>query len=630
MIEPSDTPLNPRISPSFKGVGLSSEELLHQVLQAVQYLMLGSDPKIMESFQANLMMLGHVISLLLPLIEERDRKTKMHAISALVSLSQQDCSDWMESMLTTKGSGGFLGNGMGAESFPSFIPGVLSSISSVVLKDPHLGQAVTGLGILTLAHFISLVLNDNQYNSKRESSSTNNDGEVKPLHVCQDASWWSNTDSHIEKLLKRLLSLVNHDQWKVRLALGHSVAAILYNCSKGLPNGCGPALETLITLSHDEYMNVSSFVTHTLSSLSEKMCFNSSLAYQSEEKLYSLCSSLPRLIRGENESSKLVILKMFRGYLELLGSHVGQLTCSPAHMTRLLQALVQTVELNKTSPFLSEAKQNDLYPLLDEEWSIPLSFAHIRDDATISTLQNICHLVGHHGNSMIVLDLLIQQISSSRFQLSEKLLIFRWMLSGMESNPSLLARVIEEMMELYEMIHVGAVYETSLILCIIEDVAAKLRDEFSIHLQQVVGIIMACATSHHELVAQTGIVVTHRIARYTGHQNIKKLINDCSDYIVDIVNNQLLYQTSIHDGCHILQTVITYCDDSMLCLMVDCMESLFMLMDHHHHGNVSCLNECWSVCVALGKRLVDWVAMETPGNWRYNHSIYECISSARR
>jgi hypothetical protein len=142
MIEPSDTPLNPRISPSFKGVGLSSEELLHQVLQAVQYLMLGSDPKIMESFQANLMMLGHVISLLLPLIEERDRKTKMHAISALVSLSQQDCSDWMESMLTTKGSGGFLGNGMGAESFPSFIPGVLSSISSVVLKDPHLGQVM--------------------------------------------------------------------------------------------------------------------------------------------------------------------------------------------------------------------------------------------------------------------------------------------------------------------------------------------------------------------------------------------------------------------------------------------------------------------------------------------------------
>ena len=42
-----------------------------------------------------------------------------------------------------------------------------------------------------------------------------------------------------------------------------------------------------------------------------------------------------------DEGNKLVVLRLLKGYLQLLGSHVSQLTFSYAHMTRLIQALVQ-------------------------------------------------------------------------------------------------------------------------------------------------------------------------------------------------------------------------------------------------------------------------------------------------
>ena len=41
------------------------------------------------------------------------------------------------------------------------------------------------------------------------------------------------------------------------------------------------------------------------------------------------------------EDGKLSLLQLLLGYLESLGSHVSQLTSSPGHLTRLVQALTQ-------------------------------------------------------------------------------------------------------------------------------------------------------------------------------------------------------------------------------------------------------------------------------------------------
>ena len=55
---------------------------------------------------------------------------------------------------------------------------------------------------------------------------------------------------------------------------------------------------------------------------------------------YGICT-IYNFVSLSDEKNKLIVLKLLRGYLELLELHVYQLTCSPSHITRLLQALVQ-------------------------------------------------------------------------------------------------------------------------------------------------------------------------------------------------------------------------------------------------------------------------------------------------
>lgn len=111
---------------------------------------------------------------------------------------------------------------------------------------------------------------------------------------------------------------------------------------------------------------------------------------------------------------------------------------------------------------------------VDEDWSLPLSFAHIRDDSTANTVREICHALGRHGNAHVLVDSLLQQVLGSSLHLSEHLLIFHWVLEGAEPEVTLLGRVIEGILELWEEIDKGSVYEICFVLCIIGNVAAKL------------------------------------------------------------------------------------------------------------------------------------------------------------
>ena len=181
---------------------------------------------------------------------------------------------------------------------------------------------------------------------------------------------------------------------------------------------------------------------------------------------------------------------------------------------------------NKTNGSISSDSIHD-------DWVLPLSFSHIRDDNTAKTVQKICRLIGCYGNSYVIIDLLLQQIIGSQLHLSEYLLIFHWILIGMEPDPSLLSQVIEGVLELWEEIDKNLVYGICLILCIIGEVAVKLSKshdsshdiqahftdrDFSIHLQYILGVVMATMTSNNVMVSLTAVNIANTIAIHTGHQ----------------------------------------------------------------------------------------------------------------
>lgn len=108
-------------------------------------------------------------------------------------------------------------------------------------------------------------------------------------------------------------------------------------------------LDVLVSLSHDDYPLVSSTAKLSLTTFSDHYSeeegvgegeSGAELRAIMEERLHSLSSSLPRLLRSQNEAGKVSTLQLLNGYLELLQSRVVHLVNSQSHLTRIIQALV--------------------------------------------------------------------------------------------------------------------------------------------------------------------------------------------------------------------------------------------------------------------------------------------------
>ena len=112
---------------------------------------------------------------------------------------------------------------------------------------------------------------------------------------------------------------------------------------------CVPSvLEVLVVLSSDEYPLVSSTARLALMQFSERYSGENEeedevsfkLTAILEERLHSLASSLPRLLRSQNDSGKISTLQLLVGYLQLLKCRVASLVNSQAHLSRIIHALV--------------------------------------------------------------------------------------------------------------------------------------------------------------------------------------------------------------------------------------------------------------------------------------------------
>lgn len=98
-----------------------------------------------------------------------------------------------------------------------------------------------------------------------------------------------------------------------------------------------------MVLSRDDYLITASMAGLSLSSFSQQFSKEEGsfeLMAVMEERLHSLASSLPRLLRSQSDTGKISTLQLLTGYLKLLQSRIVHLVNSQAHLSRLLQALV--------------------------------------------------------------------------------------------------------------------------------------------------------------------------------------------------------------------------------------------------------------------------------------------------
>ncbi|XP_019854680.1 PREDICTED: TELO2-interacting protein 1 homolog [Amphimedon queenslandica] len=610
------SPAEPRLS-QYKGAAFTSEEILERLLETLQHLFIRSDPSVLESFYSNVLIVGKSVSLIVETLKDSksmSRQCLLRGVHCLVGVTHADSEGWMESIVSDfpKFCSDTLGVGKGEKILSSFLPGICLTLSELITSDNLL---TLQLGLLALTHFIVLILNESQWENRELGNDEKNVRDKGQLLVRQDEDWWKMADNKMQKLLSSLLlSLSRHDSWKVRLALTASATKLLTSCQKSLPGCCGPVIELLVTLSLDTQPAVANNANTTMDFLSASMKYPGTLTSIMEEKLYDLSSTLPRLMRDSSEEKKLISLKLLQGYLKFLKSQVSHVTCSSAHMTRLLQALAQSIQLDTSRPLLMESKKVGVVINQDDEydWAPPLSFSHLRDSETIKSIQESCRLLGRHGNTSVVMDTLVHTITGSESNRSEYLLILHWLMKGVGPHASL-NLLINGLIDVWEEIRGDGlslnisstlVYQICFINLLIGDVAVIQGVDFVVHLQHTLGIVMANISSSNAVVSRTSVGVASQIAVSTGHNDLQSLITGCADYLVNEVHHQLLYYPSKTISCHILRAIIEHCDYELLSLLKDCKDTLILSL---HQSPL----DGWSVLHSLSKRLPDWVAMET-------------------
>lgn len=111
---------------------------------------------------------------------------------------------------------------------------------------------------------------------------------------------------------------------------------------------------------------------------------------------------------------------------------------------------------------------------------LPLSFLYLREESTITTVQQICCLLGRHGSTPVLLDMLVHQVIATCLNRSEYLLLLHWVLLGVEHNHPSLSGVINGLVEFWSDQKSASVdtkvlmYEQCFMLHIIGDITRKL------------------------------------------------------------------------------------------------------------------------------------------------------------
>ncbi|XP_062515161.1 TELO2-interacting protein 1 homolog isoform X2 [Corticium candelabrum] len=331
----------------------------------------------------------------------------------------------------------------------SFLPGIVTSIAKVIVGDSKQGQAVLSMAFLTWSSVvaaamcdalmpadISIDMHDEYQNEETEKR--------KALVTNQDRRWWKVTASKVQQLLKRILSVGIHSEWKLRLSVCKFAKMLLLKCNKSLEN-CVPMLvDVLVSHLNDDYKQVAEFSKQSLDCFSEIVVAqgSGSLISMFVENIHLLITRLPRIIRTADDAQRLPTLELLVGYLRLLGPRISSLLSSSSHLKRLSRALLQILELVPSDLRIMEEQNlqfgltaNSMLhcPVANHSFGhsiYKLRFCHFNDEKIQTTVVKSIRLLGYYGDIALLIDHFVEFISPLSLMKKQAILIVNELVRG--------------------------------------------------------------------------------------------------------------------------------------------------------------------------------------------------------
>ncbi|XP_049725589.1 TELO2-interacting protein 1 homolog isoform X1 [Elephas maximus indicus] len=401
-------------SPNSPKPAAISEELKLAVTQGLSTLMHAAYGDIILTFYEPCILprLGFAVSLLLDLAEqEKSKQVKMAALQCLqVLLFQCDCQDHPRSLDEREQQQ--LG-----DLFASFLPGISTALTRVITGDFKQGHSIVVSSLRLFYKTVGLIMADEQLGRiSKVQAKPAVEQRVAELMIHRAAEWVKNAGDKLTILIKKITECVSvHPHWKVRLELVELVKTLLLKCSQSLVESAGPLLKALVGLVNDESPEVQAQCDKVLRHFADQKVVVGNRAFADilSENLYSLATSLPRLMNSQDDQGKFSTLSLLLGYLKLLGPKVNFILNSVAHLQRLSKALIQVLELDVAGIKVVEERRwnsDDLSASPAASAAEPWNqiqrryFRFFTDERIFLLLRQICQLLGFYGNLYLLVD----------------------------------------------------------------------------------------------------------------------------------------------------------------------------------------------------------------------------------
>ena len=600
-----------------------------------------------------LQVVGHCVSVLLSVVKHQSSRdvqvTAMNCLTvlsgiptALLSLIPNVTMDnnvsWVNKIAT-------IGSGLAGSSktFSSFLPGIAVSLCEVVTKSSKAGQKVISCGLLAWVHFVSLVMNDNEYNTAVTGNNEENCEHETQLEVRRDKKWWKETSQKLDILITRMCQLISHSSWLVRWSLCIWSYCLLTYTSSALSVSSSKCIEVLVALQSDTILCVSSASSMLLQLFSDQFVSSNSRSLVSvfEENIFDLCSKLSKTLLSQDDEQKLCTLNLLLGYMKLLGPHVNRLSYSVSHIKAFCSGFVECLQLELNDIRIMEEQQVNEHQDGLLAWKLPLQFLNFQNEAILHRIEEICLLIGCHMELEPVIDQLMDTYRLSEMHRKESTLVIKNILIGAAGITSpmtmdrhnLLVQIIKEIVaEFITPTHWRCKTSSSseegpssqedatlsfkqlnsnvLLVCLLVQsmgsFAQVVGGAFEPLLQTAIYPLLEKLGDRNAMISHCAYHSLSLIAHHCGHASISNLITANADYLVNAVSLNLRCILVHPEAPLVLKAVLLHGNARVLPLMQDSIDELMFALDVHQEKE----HAFWPVLLALIKAIVKWFPNE--------------------
>jgi len=397
-----------------------SEELKAAVYKCLQALFNHASKSNWKSLYCsnNIPILGHVVTICLSSAAHEDsRLLKVDAMCLLHSMFRPSYIKYIPV------SDADLFTVMSGDCLSSFLPGILSTFTRILLGDIKQGHIVKCKALELTASILETVIGDDALKLANNHMITRTlfclrqasvNSSQASLQVERNKNWLDEVSLKINILLEKIMAIAENPSMTVRVSLIQFCQKVLLSCQSSLALSVPTLLSGVVGLLYDDQPQVCATSKTVIDQFSVILESKSSFEDVLEDTLFALCSDLPSKLRKSSDGVKLLTLKLLCGYISIFKHN---LKLPHFCLNKILNALLFSFELNNSNlikieditqaSIRSDFQDMNIYHHPMSNWQFQRVFVHHQDHRIIKLLIELCHLLGQYGNIQMLISSLL-------------------------------------------------------------------------------------------------------------------------------------------------------------------------------------------------------------------------------